>query len=148
MTDATTLAIMETSGACHCGAVRFHLRLDTGLQHPVRCSCSLCRMRGAVMIRVPRDALTLTAGAEYLSEYRFHTGGARHFFCATCGIYTHHQRRFDPGQYAVNAACLDGITPFDFPAVPVLDGANHPHDRPGEPPAVFPTMGTIRFDPD
>lgn len=147
MTDATERAIDQLDGACHCGTVRFHVRLHEGLRHPVRCSCSLCRMRGAVMIRIPKAALTITAGADTLRDYRFHTGAAQHFFCGTCGIYTHHQRRFDTSQFAVNAACLDGISPFDFPEVPVLDGHNHPHDRPGAAPGVFPYMGTVRFDP-
>jgi hypothetical protein len=28
----------------------------------------------------------------------------------------------------VNVACLEGISPFDFAEVPVLDGVNHPAD--------------------
>jgi len=74
---------------------------------------------GGVIIRQDEGAL---------SSYRFHTGTAQHFFCSHCGIYTHHQRRSDPTLYAVNVACLDGVSPFDFQDVPVFDGMNHPND--------------------
>jgi hypothetical protein len=118
-------------GQCHCGGVRFETRLLSGLDKPVRCNCSICRMRGAVIVFAAVGGLEITQGADLLTEYRFHSGVAKHFFCSRCGIYTHHQRRFDPNQYAVNAACLDGVSPFDFAEVPVIDGHNHPRDRGG-----------------
>jgi len=34
-------------GACHCGAVAFEV--ETPAEPAVRCNCSLCRRRGAVM---------------------------------------------------------------------------------------------------
>ncbi|SFU92939.1 Glutathione-dependent formaldehyde-activating enzyme [Aliiroseovarius crassostreae] len=52
----------------------------------------------------------------------------KHYFCKICGIYTHHQRRFNPNEYGVNVACLDGVSPFDFPELVVHDGVNHPSD--------------------
>jgi hypothetical protein len=36
---------------------------------------------------------------------------------------------FNPNQYGVNAACLKGVSPFDFADVPVIDGINHPSDQ-------------------
>lgn len=115
-------------GACHCGTVRFHVRLSDGLHSARRCSCSYCRMRGAVAVSTSLDGFEILAGAENLSEYRFNSGSAKHYFCKTCGIYTHHQRRSNPLQYGVNSACLEGVSPFDFEEVPVLDGVNHPKD--------------------
>ncbi len=47
---------------------------------------------------------------------------AKHYFCKTCGIYTHHQRRSNPKEFAFNIACLEGVNPFDFKDVPVGDG--------------------------
>ena len=82
-------------------------------------------------------------GEDQLSSYRFNTGRAQHFFCSTCGIYTHHQRRSNPGQYGVNVACLDGVSPFDFPEVPVMDGVRHPNDTGG----AAARAGTLRFEP-
>ena len=68
-------------------------------------------------------------GAEALTEYRFNTGDAKHYFCSVCGIYTHHQRRSRPDECGVNVACLVGQSPFDFASVVVYDGVNHPKDR-------------------
>jgi len=127
MSDAT-LARMD--GGCHCGAVRFRVRLAEGLRSPRRCTCSICRMRGAVAVTANLGDLTVTAGEDVLTEYRFNTGVARHYFCSRCGIYTHHQRRSNPQELGVNVACLDGVSPFDFPEVPVGDGVNHPKDDP------------------
>ena len=133
----------EMEGACHCGTVRFRVRLTDGLKTARRCTCSYCRMRGAVAVSAQLNGLTVTAGADALSTYEFNTGAAKHHFCSKCGIYTHHQRRSNPGQYGVNAACLDGVSPFDFAEVPVLDGVNHPNDTGG------PTLqlGVLRFVP-
>src|SRR3712207_6258246 len=106
-------------GGCHCGAVRFAVRL-VGPLRGARCDCSICSMKGAVMVGVPANALEVTKGREHLSCYRFNTGVAEHWFCSRCGIHCFHQRRSDPTQYGVNAACLDGVSPYyDFPEVPV-----------------------------
>ena len=126
MSDADEPTAYE--GGCHCGAVRFQVRLDGGFAAARRCTCSLCRMRGAVALSVLLDDFTLLQGDDALTEYRFNTGEARHYFCSVCGIYTHHKRRSNPRQLGINAACLDGVSPFDFAAVPVLDGVNHPRD--------------------
>ena len=74
-------------------------------------------------------SITIDAGEEALTVYRFNTGTAQHYFCSKCGIYTHHRRRSNPNQYGVNVACLKGVSPFDFADVPVIDGINHPSDR-------------------
>lgn len=118
----------EMDGGCHCGGVRFHVRLSDGLTKPRRCTCSICRMRGAVAITANLGDLTITSGEALVTEYRFNTGVARHYFCSRCGIYTHHQRRSNPQELGVNVACLDGVSPFDFAEVPVGDGVNHPKD--------------------
>jgi len=119
--------IETANGKCHCGKVRFRVRLKNGLRSARRCDCSLCRMRGAVAVSAAVGGLEIVEGAELLALYQFNTKTARHYFCSNCGIYTHHQRRSDASEYGVNAACL-GISPFDFAAVPVMDGVNHPKD--------------------
>lgn len=132
------------AGQCHCGAVRFEAVLSDGFSTVRRCTCSLCRMRGAVMVMTETDGVKVLQGAEALSSYRFNTGVAEHFFCARCGVYTHHQRRSDQTSYAVNVACLDGVSPFDFAEVPVNDGINHPNDT-GKPQQK---AGVLRFIAD
>ncbi|RTM14666.1 MAG: GFA family protein, partial [Bradyrhizobiaceae bacterium] len=37
------------TGQCHCGAVRFEVTLSDGFNSIRRCTCSYCRMRGAVV---------------------------------------------------------------------------------------------------
>jgi hypothetical protein len=86
-------------------------------------------MRGAVVASVALDGLTITEGAANLTMYQFNTMTAKHYFCSICGIYTHHQRRSDPRQFAYNVACLEGVDPFDLGSIPILDGINHPCDR-------------------
>lgn len=75
---------------CHCGSVKFTVRLEQGLIDPRRCNCSMCRRRGAVVASVELDDLTIEAGEELLSLYQFNTNTAKHYFCSRCGIYTHH----------------------------------------------------------
>lgn len=116
-------------GACHCGTVRFRVRLTDGLHTARRCSCSYCRMRGAIAVSADLADIEILAGEEALTLYQFNTQAARHYFCARCGIYTHHQRRSNPHQYGVNVACLAGLSPFDFAEVPVYDGVAHPSDK-------------------
>lgn len=134
--------ITEAVGACHCGRVRFRVRLSDGLRTARRCTCSYCRMRGAVAVSAELDGLEILAGEDALATYRFNTGAARHHFCSVCGIYTHHQRRSDPRQYGVNVPCLEGISPFDFEALPVMDGVSHPSDT-----GRSELAGVLRFTP-
>jgi hypothetical protein len=115
--------------SCHCGAVQFELSLPNGLEEPRRCNCSMCGKRGAIAASVVLDGLRVTKGEEKLILYQFNTMTARHYFCSICGIYTHHQRRSDPSQFAFNVACLEGIDLSELGDVPVTDGINHPSDR-------------------
>jgi hypothetical protein len=119
------------NGACHCGGVRFTVKLAEGLDKPRRCNCSMCRMRGGVVVTALHGDLEVTAGRDLLKLYQFNTMKAEHYFCSQCGIYTHHRRRSNPDQLSVNVACLEGVSPFDFADVPVLEGIRHPGDRPG-----------------
>lgn len=115
--------------ACHCGAVELLLDLPDGVVDPRRCDCSYCRRRGTIVASVPLGGLHIIKGAELLKVYQFNTRTARHYFCSICGIHTHHQRRSNPGQYAYNVGCLEGVNPFDIAEVPTRDGVHHPADR-------------------
>lgn len=129
-------------GACHCGGVKFrvHIRDD---QMVVRCNCSICAMKGIVMRTVQLEDFELLEGEDLLTLYQYNTREAKHWFCSRCGIYTHHQRRSFPDQFAVNVACLEGVSPYDFGELSVIDGQNHPKDtgRPWE------TAGTLLYVP-
>ncbi len=133
--------VSEIDGQCHCGTVRFRARLSDGLRSARRCTCSFCRMRGAVAVTAALGGIDILAGQEALTLYQFNSRTAKHYFCSKCGIYTHHQRRSDPNQYGINVACLEGVSPFDFPEVIVNDGVNHPSD--GAPARV---AGILRYE--
>lgn len=133
------------TGQCHCGAVRFEATLSDGFNTILRCTCSMCRMRGAVVAMTVTEGVKVLQGEDALTSYRFHSQVAEHFFCSRCGIYTHHRKRSDPASFAVNVACLDGVSPFDFPEVPVTDGENHPNDT-GKPSRRAGTLRYIRVD--
>jgi hypothetical protein len=138
----------EMEGSCHCGTVRFRVKLKDGLGSARRCTCSYCGMRGAVAVSAERGDITFESGEEALTLYQFNTRVAKHYFCSKCGIYTHHQRRSNPNEYGVNAACLKDVSPFDFDEVPVVDGINHPSDRgPGNGPDIVGYLRYVRCDP-
>lgn len=120
---------MTHHASCHCGAVEFTVDLSDGFNTARRCDCSFCRRRGAIAVSAPLDGIKITKGAENLTLYTWGTGAAKHYFCKTCGIYTHHQRRSNPNEYGVNVACLYGVNPRDLGDVPWVDGVNHPKDR-------------------
>ena len=132
------------NGSCHCGAVQFTVTLTDGFASARRCSCSICRMRGAVTLTSTPDDFQITQGADRLATYRFNTKTAEHHFCSVCGIYTHHKRRSNPNQLGVNAACLEGVSPFDFRELIVFDGSRHPSDNPDHKTYV---AGVLRFEP-
>lgn len=117
-------------GTCHCGAVEIEVTLADGLSTARRCDCSFCARRGAIMVTVRPGDLTVIKGADNLSHYQWNTHTAKHWFCRTCGIYTHHQRRSNPNEYGVNVGILEGINPRELTDVPWTDGRNHPSDRP------------------
>lgn len=144
MIDATSTEPLTLNGSCHCGAVKFTVTLTEGFASARRCTCSICRMRGAVAVTSTPDAFQITQGEDKLGTYRFNTGTAEHHFCSKCGIYTHHKRRSNPNQLGVNAACLEGVSPFDFHELVVFDGDRHPADNADHKTYV---AGVLRFEP-
>ncbi|MEP0392291.1 MAG: GFA family protein [Erythrobacter sp.] len=101
-------------GSCHCGAVKF--AITTNFPELTTCDCSICVRKNAVMVKVHETDFELIAGEGTLSEYKFHTMTARHFFCSNCGIYPFHRKRVTPGFVGINVFCLDGV---DLSNVPV-----------------------------
>lgn len=131
----------EAEGGCHCGAVRFRTRLAQGLVTAGRCTCSYCRMKGSISVTVAEGGFQLLSGEGSLGTYHFGTGVAAHHFCRVCGINTHHHRSSVPGQVAVSAACLDGVSPFDFLELPVWEGERE------TPPGQDVLAGVLRYSP-
>jgi hypothetical protein len=57
----------EMEAACHCGTVRFRVKLTDGFNTARRCTCSYCRMRGAVAVSADVGDITFDAGEEGLT---------------------------------------------------------------------------------
>ena len=100
-------------GSCHCGAVRFEI--ETDFPELTMCDCSICRRKNGLMVKVHESAFRLLAGEASLTEYRFHTGTARHYFCKVCGIYPFHRKRVTPDHLGINVHCLHDFEPAGIP---------------------------------
>ena len=65
--------------------------------------------------------IALDADAKDIGLYQFGSKVARHYFCKTCGIYTHNEMLSKPGHVRVNIGCIDGLDSSQF-EVTVFDG--------------------------
>lgn len=114
---------MKYKGSCHCQAVKFEFEgeeITTGL----RCNCSICKRKGAVMSEysIDPDKMTVEAEEGALAQNEFGSCVATHYFCKSCGIYPFHQTKSVPGNYRVNLGCIDEVD-VESLAVSVFDGA-------------------------
>ncbi len=110
-------------GGCHCAEIRFSVR--TSKRELLRCNCSMCTKRAYLHLILPNRQFTLVSGESSLSEYRFGTKVARHFFCRHCGITPYYVPRSHPDGVSVNFHCLDKSHELlkEF-AIRDFDGAN------------------------
>ena len=93
-------------GGCHCGRVKFEIEVpETITVH--QCNCSICRKSGYLHLIVATNNFRLIRGEESLTDYRFHTGVARHLFCNHCGIKSFYVPRSHPESFSVNLNCID-----------------------------------------
>lgn len=88
----------------------------------------MCKKAGYLHLIVSADHFKLLSGEADLTDYRFHTGVARHRFCAHCGIKSFYIPRSHPDAFSVNLNCVDlpdniTVTVKDF------DGQNWSQSR-------------------
>jgi len=109
-------------GSCHCGAVQFSFEGEP-ITKGVRCNCSICSRKGAMMTPyvIAPDKFVIKAEEGTLSVYQFGTKTAHHYFCMRCGIYPFHKTSRIPDHFRVNLGCIDGVDPFSLEA-DVFDG--------------------------
>ena len=81
---------------CHCKKIELDVNLPDEPNILLRCNCSICVRKGAIMAMVGPNDLKIIKGQEFLKTYTFHTNKAKHYFCSNCGIYTHHNPRRNP----------------------------------------------------
>jgi len=98
------------SGGCHCGKVRFDVKID--LSEPaITCNCSICSRAGTMLQFVPAANFELKSGADLLTDYVFNKKQIHHVFCSVCGIRSF-ANGVDPkgGEVrAINVRCLDDV---------------------------------------
>ncbi len=102
---------MKYQGSCHCGNVNFSFKHEE-IKTALRCDCSFCIRRGAVMTDfvIPPTELAIEVKEKgSLGLYEFDNNVAHHFFCKKCGIYPFHQTFRMPDQYRVNLGCIQSI---------------------------------------
>ena len=88
-----------------------------------RCNCSICKKSGYLHVIVSSDRFRLLSGEESITDYRFHSGVARHLFCKICGIKSFYVPRSHPEGYSVNLNCLDLPEDTDI-LIKEFDGQN------------------------
>lgn len=113
--------MIEVSGGCHCGAVRFTAKLPSAPVPALDCNCSICSKTGFLHIMVPHEDFELLTGRDVLKSYRFGTGAAEHLFCSSCGVKSFYQPRSHPGCWSLNANCFDEQVELD---IEQFDGRN------------------------
>ena len=101
--------VMNYSGGCHCGEVRYDVTAD--LSGVMSCNCSICQKRGALWVFVTDDKFALRAGGEDLADYQFGKKIIHHLFCPQCGVGSFSRGKAPDGRemVAVNVRCLDDV---------------------------------------
>ena len=102
--------LQSYEGGCHCGQVRFAVKLDLS-QPVVTCNCTICQKTGSMLAFAPVENFELKSGEGALSDYQFGKKSIHHLFCRECGV-----RSFAKGQgpdgremRAINVRCLEGV---------------------------------------
>jgi len=108
-------------GGCHCGAVRYEIKID--LPQVLACNCSICSKKGTLLAFAPRSNFSLKSGEDNLTDYQFNKKVIHHLFCSTCGVtsFGHGTGPDGTEMAAINVRCLDDV---DFQNIPVhhVDG--------------------------
>jgi hypothetical protein len=110
------------AGQCHCGSVKFAFDSEP-ITSGLRCNCSICVRKGAVMSPgvYDRQELNIEVEGDALGVYQFGNRTAKHYFCNRCGIYPFHETARFPGKLRVNLGCIDVLDPLEM-EVAVFDG--------------------------
>ena len=109
-------------GGCHCGQIRFEVEAPARVD-ATECNCSICSKCGYLHLFVAREDFKLLQGDDELTEYRFNTGAARHYFCRHCGVKSFYVPRSHPDGISVNVHCIDDAT-LESVSVTAFDGRN------------------------
>ncbi|PWY94650.1 hypothetical protein BO94DRAFT_582038 [Aspergillus sclerotioniger CBS 115572] len=104
-------------GNCHCGSIRFELRLPQPLETTHACQCGLCAKKGYLWLFPARDEFEITRGGGEMTRYCAQTSHEEHFFCPTCGtgiLVKGHETPTGGVGMGVNARALLETNPFQL----------------------------------
>lgn len=111
------------NGSCHCGNISFSFEHASIIGTGLRCNCSMCKRKGAVMsgFTLAPEELSIKENNNSLGLYQFDSKVAKHYFCKTCVIYPFHETMRKPGNYRINLGCINEIDTNDL-KVEIFDG--------------------------
>ena len=113
------------------GEIEIQINLKKEINELMRCNCSLCKIKGAMVSTINKKDFKVVKGQDKIKTYQFNTNVAKHHFCSECGTHTHNLRRSDPNTFGFNVGCIDEIEPdrlFKLKTY-VNDGQNHIKDK-------------------
>ena len=56
---------------CHCGAVEAEINLNGDLAKVIKCNCSICKRKGAIMSMVKNEDFKITKGQDKLKPVSY-----------------------------------------------------------------------------
>jgi hypothetical protein len=109
---------MIYKGSCHCGDVAYEVEGE--ITAAVNCNCSICSRKGALLMAVPLEKVTIHKGEDRLASYTFNTNRIVHRFCRTCGMHPFavNESAEEGANAYVNIRCLEGV---DLASVAVIE---------------------------
>lgn len=128
---------MLYKGSCHCGKVAFEFKAE--LTGAIRCNCSICTRKGALLCAIPHETLRVLAWGDDLGTYTFGNHAIAHRFCRACGIHPF----AEDVREAVNAAPISTSTAWPIstlrPCRSSLSTGGPPDAIPGKVRSGFPS---------
>jgi hypothetical protein len=119
--------MIHYNGSCHCGRVRFSFRCGP-ITAGVRCNCSLCVRRAAILSAryIPASDFTPHADAGDLLEYLWNERVLSNYSCRHCGVFTYiGDGENNRDGYRVNLGCVEGLDSLAL-EVRFIDGKSVP----------------------
>ena len=124
---------MQThSGSCHCGNVTFEF--ESEMSTALRCNCSFCARRGALLHQVSPKQFRLVKGDVNTPNgaNTYGSGIFLHHFCPNCGIQCFTMRegrgKYSARRININLNCVEGVDVASL-SVRDFDGAAMPEDN-------------------
>jgi hypothetical protein len=106
------------TGGCHCGAVRYQVRIDAS--QGGRCNCSICNKISQLGGSVKPEAFQLLSGQDSITEYVWGHKISRRSFCKHCGVHCFgagHLAELGGDYVSINFNTLDDVDPLDVKAI-------------------------------